>query len=981
MEYLTTQLRGEERIPKRRPGRPKAVDTDAAKRRKLMLLRKQDIFEAKTNEDNCLYDTNKCPCGEHHQVWPASLIAKLRLVLLTLSPVKQRQFLQCGVRCDLNEPALNRHQARLDADAADTTSLSNTKLHINYRLEKPAILHPKLDRFLLNRQEFGREDELLRAPARSDCIETCQIHMCWAIGRSVKFVNQQDPNVRSRDQRLGLHDRVFDVDPVRRVVKPRVAAKREVCLQWFAQMQKEHLVLPGQEGTVLPFKTKREAHANFVLDVEAKYLDPEAAQMSRDLMFGCLVAGDDCEEEGIQAEPGEAEQDGALAAANRLALRRPGRSRYGNVLLGERGRVQESPEVASFEVFCAVWRSGDVGKRVKIRKWMPFSKCDMCTGHRQRMRTVKCPEEQGKMKASYMEHLDLVRRERSGYMLRQRLARMQPHRYLSLIIDGADGTKFEQPHLHERSHASDAVRKIKLHLLGCIAHSRDTYAFTCPPHIAQGHNITIQVLHEVLVDIKRKEGSLPPILHIQLDNTTKQNKGKYVVAYLAWLVKTGVIREAYMNFLPVGHTHEDIDQYFSRVSVWCRHHDAPTVSALHTGLRRCFKKYGKRPIVAGWTAVGNLSAYFKPFLIKNVTRDITQYRQIRVRLGREGAIKGIPIMQVRTWPMGDPAKDFWRGTLPDTSFNLVFDADGARQPDLFRDYDEVPPQAQPECVGVDPRGEARAAYTANLERQARDIEGLMRMHPSVFDEDAQVEVRALLASLSSNLDAQNPVRFGWCREAMALLYSETEYMDHAAPCDEEHNIFDSGAAAAVAAARPDPQEDPRGFQEALASGEMSQHEHENCHACVLRQGDFYLCRPADNDDAPFLLAKVKRIICEAGAENSRRGIQTGAFVAIWACGVSQDPAVDWFSDPYMATDGHADGQPIRQRADGAWTCGYDQKPLSDFQDCVRMVKWKKPAGWSKTWDGDPARVDKFRIRARDVAKVRNFVWRWTQGED
>ena len=57
-----------------------------------------------------------------------------------------------------------------------------------------------------------------------------------------------------------------------------------------------------------------------------------------------------------------------------------------------------------------------------------------------------------------MEHLDLVRRERSGYLLRQRLARMQPHRYLSLIIDGADGTKFEQPHLHERSHASDAVR-------------------------------------------------------------------------------------------------------------------------------------------------------------------------------------------------------------------------------------------------------------------------------------------------------------------------------------------------------------------------------------------------------------------------------------------------------------------------------------------------------------------------------------------
>ena len=91
--------------------------------------------------------------------------------------------------------------------------------------------------------------------------------------------------------------------------------------------------------------------------------------------------------------------------------------------------------------------------------------------------------------------------------------------------------------------------------------------------------------------------------------------------------------------------------------------------------------------------------------------------------------------------------------------------------------------------------------------------------------------------------------------------------------------------------------------------------------------------------------------------------------------------MDWFSDPYMATDGHADGQPIRQRADGSWTCGYDQKPLSAFQDSVKMVRWRKPDGWSKTWDGDPARVDKFKIRTSDVPKVRNFVWRWTQGED
>jgi hypothetical protein len=41
-------------------------------------------------------------------------------------------------------------------------------------------------------------------------------------------------------------------------------------------------------------------------------------------------------------------------------------------------------------------------------------------------------------------------------------------------------------------------------------------------------------------------------------------------AYLKSLVDMGVFKEIFLNFLPVGHTHCDIDQLFSRISVFLR---------------------------------------------------------------------------------------------------------------------------------------------------------------------------------------------------------------------------------------------------------------------------------------------------------------------------------------------------------------------------------------------------------------------------
>ena len=107
-------------------------------------------------------------------------------------------------------------------------------------------------------------------------------------------------------------------------------------------------------------------------------------------------------------------------------------------------------------------------------------------------------------------------------------------------------------------------------------------------------------------------------------------------------------------------------------------------------------------------------------------------------------------------------------------------------------------------------------------------------------------------------------------------------------------------------------------------------------------------------------------------------VQWGAHVALWVCSVSQDPNVDFFSDPYQPMDGHQDGQSSRTKSDGSYAWNYVLMPTSAFQDTVRMVRWKKQKGWDKKWDGCPKRIDKYSIHKRDQSKVRNFVYRFQE---
>ena len=283
----------------------------------------------------------------------------------------------------------------------------------------------------------------------------------------------------------------------------------------------------------------------------------------------------------MQQQPNNLSREEEDALIKKEKAKRRNMWRYGNRLCGKVSDAKPvDPRVASYSHFNNIWRSDSKLSKIICREHLPFAKCDFCIQHRakaERKRTDTAVEMDN---MALRLHLKDIENEKMMYYSNRARARKWPDVYLSIIIDGADQSKHDMPHFKDMSHLTNEIHRIKMHLYGVLVHGRGAYAFTMTDHEAQGHNSTIQVLHYVLLDLIKK-GPLSRILKLQLDNTTKQNKGQYLFGYLNMLVEYGVFEAVEVSYLPVGHTHEDIDQFFSRISVWLRYTRSHSLTFKH----------------------------------------------------------------------------------------------------------------------------------------------------------------------------------------------------------------------------------------------------------------------------------------------------------------------------------------------------------------------------------------------------------------
>ena len=83
---------------------------------------------------------------------------------------------------------------------------------------------------------------------------------------------------------------------------------------------------------------------------------------------------------------------------------------------------------------------------------------------------------------------------------------------------------------------------------------------------SKGSSIIIHSLVQAISKALLVTGNTPETLYLQMDNTSAENKNKYVLGWTCYLVQQRIFKDVVVNFLPVGHTHEDIDTFWGKLS-------------------------------------------------------------------------------------------------------------------------------------------------------------------------------------------------------------------------------------------------------------------------------------------------------------------------------------------------------------------------------------------------------------------------------
>ena len=206
-------------------------------------------------------------------------------------------------------------------------------------------------------------------------------------------------------------------------------------------------------------------------------------------------------------------------------------------------------------------------KYLVIRKNPPIGKCTECVDSFTALLASKTKEELQAVRQRRAIHFGHVREERAIYSSHMKLAREHPRDYASLAVDGMDQAKTAVPFANGKRDRTNSCATTQARVIAVVIHNVGTCCYVAPADIPHTVDTTITVLMDAFQFLpKTADGRLAPKLFIQMDNTNADNKTHVFFAWAASLVETKLFKQIEASFLPVGHTHADVDQKFSNIS-------------------------------------------------------------------------------------------------------------------------------------------------------------------------------------------------------------------------------------------------------------------------------------------------------------------------------------------------------------------------------------------------------------------------------
>lgn len=292
---------------------------------------------------------------------------------------------------------------------------------------------------------------------------------------------------------------------------------------------------------------------------------------------------------------------------------------------------------------------------IKLRKYKRFAQCDECASFDEQIDLATTHTQKKYWASKKQVHLDWQQKERLKYHKHCQKAWFYPDKYLSISIDGMDHSKTSLPAFRRETKSSGAQEKLDVHVTGVLVHGQWPYAmsYQWTDNFASDSNVTINVLLDVLqkvIDHRRKyHKPMPKTLYLQMDNCSRENKNKYMLAINHLLVYNGVFMKVKMSFLPVGHTHEDVDQMFSRFATHLKGRHVITLYMLHSCIRNA---YNPVPLVVHLTEVACWNKYLAPMLQQ--VEGITKPRVIITRRDPDDVVRHYYKMDMQTSKKADP---------------------------------------------------------------------------------------------------------------------------------------------------------------------------------------------------------------------------------------------------------------------------------------------------------------------------------------
>lgn len=207
-----------------------------------------------------------------------------------------------------------------------------------------------------------------------------------------------------------------------------------------------------------------------------------------------------------------------------------------------------------------------------IREKSHHATCTVCLKHKLILRKLQSDrlahEAQTKLYGAHIRHQYEDRVLYWSTRSQSRLGTLQHgYRVICCILDGMDKSKFRCPrsiNVQAKEFASFVRPAVDVH--GVLTHGHMAALYLSDANIPKDSSWCTDILCNALDELGRSVDLRTVRFVAQSDNTTREVKNNTILRAMGYFVATRRLHSAELRTLRVGHSHEDIDGWFSQLN-------------------------------------------------------------------------------------------------------------------------------------------------------------------------------------------------------------------------------------------------------------------------------------------------------------------------------------------------------------------------------------------------------------------------------